>query len=247
MKYKIVSLAERYDLYDKQDEICEEAWPEFMMHDPLTDKHWMTYIKAYKDLQLLMMDGEEILAVINTIPFTFTGDFKDLPDEGWDGGFSRGIKDIEEGKKSNLLMGVQIVINKKYQGRGLSLPAVKEMASLAKSRGFEALVIPVRPSEKHKFPLIPMKDYIKWEKEPGLPYDGWLRVHVRSGGEIIKVCPRAMYIPGTIDEWKEWTGIEIKGSGSYIVPYALNPVEMNVDKDHGLYIEPNVWVLHRLY
>ncbi|MDC7218927.1 MAG: hypothetical protein PQJ59_03240 [Spirochaetales bacterium] len=246
MEYEIISLEERFDLFQAQDGLCDEAWPEFMMHDPVT-KEWMTFIQGYKEYQLLMMEGEEILGIINTIPVKFnSADAEGLPEEGWDAGFLSGLKCLKEGTEPTMLMGVQIVINKKYQGCGLSLPAVKEMAALARRKGFKDLVIPVRPSEKHKFPLIPMEEYLSWEKEPGLPYDGWLRGHVRAGGEIVNICPRAMYIPGTIEEWETWTGLEIPGSGSYVVPGALNPVEMDVEKDLGVYGEPNVWVRHRV-
>jgi hypothetical protein len=35
-------------------------------------------------------------------------------------------------------------------------------------------------------------------------------------------------------------------SGEYIIPGALNPIEMNIEKDEGLYIEPNVWIVHEV-
>ena len=35
-------------------------------------------------------------------------------------------------------------------------------------------------------------------------------------------------------------------SGSYLVPGALVPVEMDVGKDRGVYVEPNAWMFHRV-
>ncbi len=32
--------------------------------------------------------------------------------------------------------------------------------------------------------------------------------------------------------------------GQYIVPDALNPIEIDVQADRGRYIEPNVWMQH---
>jgi hypothetical protein len=29
-------------------------------------------------------------------------------------------------------------------------------------------------------------------------------------------------------------------------PRPLNPMEMNVEKDDGIYIEPNVWMVHEI-
>lgn len=246
MNYRIVTLEERYDLFEEQDLICEEVWPEFMLHDPVADTHWMRFITAFKEYQLLIMDGEEILAVINTVPIQYDDSTEMLPDEGWDWGVSKSIADHEAGKVPNILMGVQIVINRKHQGKGLSYAAVREMSDLARRKGFKELILPVRPSEKHRYPLIPMEDYIKWEDGKGMPFDSWLRVHVKTGGKILKVCSEAMLIPGTVDEWVEWTGLDFPGSGSYFVPGALNPVSMDIESNEGIYIEPNVWILHRI-
>jgi len=35
-------------------------------------------------------------------------------------------------------------------------------------------------------------------------------------------------------------------SGSYVAPGALVPVEIDRESDRGLYVEPNVWMRHRL-
>jgi hypothetical protein len=35
-------------------------------------------------------------------------------------------------------------------------------------------------------------------------------------------------------------------SGPYVVPGALVPVEIDRDRDQGRYVEPNVWVRHRI-
>jgi hypothetical protein len=35
-------------------------------------------------------------------------------------------------------------------------------------------------------------------------------------------------------------------SGLYIIPGALVSIEMDVEKDEGVYIEPNVWMVHPL-
>lgn len=245
MNYKIVSLAERYDLFERQDKVCCEVWPEFMLHSPVADTYWMQFIEAFKDYQLLMMDGNDILAVINTVPIYFDKSVNELPDEGWDWGVKNSIVTHHAGIKPNFLMGVQIVINKDHQGKGLSALAVKEMANLGRKKEFRNLIIAVRPSDKHQYPLIPMKQYINWQNEKNLPFDNWLRVHAKAGGEMIKTCPKSMSIPGTITEWKAWTNLDFPGSGSFIVPGALSPVSIDLERKQGIYIEPNVWILHK--
>ena len=85
-----------------------------------------------------------------------------------------------------------------------------------------------------------------WERDDGLPFDPWLRVHVRAGGVIDGVCHRAMTIPGSVADWETWTGLRFPDSGRYVVDGALVPVEIDVEADRGVYVEPGVWVRHAL-
>ena len=96
----------------------------------------------------------------------------------------------------------------------------------------------------HQFGLTDAARYIQWQTDEGLPFGPWLRVHVRLGGEIVKVCPRAMRITGSVAQWEEWTGMRFPESGKYVVPGGLIPVEIDCEKDRGLYVEPNVWMGH---
>ncbi len=244
MDYRVVTLGQRWDLFQAQDSICDEVWPEFMLQDPVAHRYWMKFIELFREYQLLLVHEDDILAVVNTVPLSFKESLDRLPDEGWDWGVEKSVRDHENGAEPNTLMGVQIVVNREHQGKGLSSAAVEEMKRIASGMGLERLILPARPSEKSRYPLIPIEEYITWKNEDGLPFDSWLRVHVRSGGEIIGVCSRAMQIPGSIAQWREWTGMEFPGSGSYIVPGALNPVSMDLESDRGLYVEPNVWIIH---
>jgi len=81
---------------------------------------------------------------------------------------------------------------------------------------------------------------------PRLPEDPWLRVHVRAGGRIVGTCKRAMVIPGLLDEWRSWTGLPFDVSGPVVVPGALVPVQCSVEHDYAVYVEPGVWVHHKL-
>ncbi len=123
---------------------------------------------------------------------------------------------------------------------------VKLMRQVAVDHGLRALIAPVRPSQKARYPLIPIENYIQWTTADGLPFDPWLRVHARAGARIIQPCPRSMTVPGTRAEWENWAGMPFPESGTYIVPGALVPVQVDVEKDEVRYIEPNVWVWHNL-
>jgi hypothetical protein len=123
---------------------------------------------------------------------------------------------------------------------------IEVMRNLALSKRFESLVVPVRPNLKSSYPLAKIDRYVEWKGEGGLPFDPWLRVHARAGGKIVKVCHRAMTITGTVSEWESWTRMRFPDSGQYVVPGALVPVEVDLARDQGNYVEPNVWIHYQL-
>jgi hypothetical protein len=73
-----------------------------------------------------------------------------------------------------------------------------------------------------------------------------MRVHAQLGAILIGPCHHSMRIVGSVQEWADWTGLLFPGSGQYIVPEALVPVTIDRDADEGLYVEPNVWMVHDL-
>jgi len=244
MDHTVVSLADRWDLFETQDALCSQAWPEFMLHDPVAGAYWMRFIEGRKDCQRLLMAGGDILAIVNSMPIHLEDGLNSLSDDGWDWALKTSVEDHEAGRVPNALFGVQVVVNPQHQGKGLSSVAVRVMAGIAKELGLPRLVIPVRPDGKARFPLVPMDTYTAWKDANGLPADNWLRVHARAGGTILRTCPRAMDIRGTVAEWEAWTGLSFPLDGEYVVPGALVPVRFDLSADQGVYVEPNVWVVH---
>jgi hypothetical protein len=55
-----------------------------------------------------------------------------------------------------------------------------------------------------------------------------------------------MVIAGTLAEWSAWTGMRFDKSGPTVIPGALSPVHVSLEQNHAVYIEPNLWVHHRL-
>jgi hypothetical protein len=123
---------------------------------------------------------------------------------------------------------------------------VAAMRTIAHARRYRALIACVRPTMKDAFSLIPIDDYARWTRADGEPFDPWIRVHVRAGGRIVRGSARSMTMVGTVGEWQEWTGLEFPGSGSYVIPGAAAPVQIDVAADLGTYFDPNVWIVHEL-
>ena len=62
--FTVVTLTERPDLFEAADTMCGAEWPEFMLHDPVANDNWMTFIEAYPEFQLLILHGDDIAAVV---------------------------------------------------------------------------------------------------------------------------------------------------------------------------------------
>jgi len=229
-----------------QNEVTMPLYPEFMMHDPVANKYWSSLFELFPEFQISLVIDDEIIGIANSIPFHWNRAYDELPEEGWDWALETGVENYKKGIKSNVLTGLQIAVKKEFQGRGFSAIIVKELIRIAWVNNFSLLTLPVRPSLKSKYPLTSIDEYITWQRDDGLPFDPWLRVHVKCGGKIIKPCHEAMYIPGTIKEWEEWTCMTFFQSGKYIVPGALSQIHIDVESNLGEYIEPNVWVVHEI-
>ena len=46
-------------------------------------------------------------------------------------------------------------------------------------------------------------------------------------------------------QWEGWTGLKLRQQGR-IYSGGLKPMEMDIEKDEGIYIEPNVWMVHEI-
>jgi len=227
-------------------ELARESWPEFMWHDEISLKHWHEFYDRFGKYQSILVDEAEdrVVAMGHSMPFCWDHNLTDLPEEGWDWVFDQAIRDNREGNKTNLLAAVFVGVREPYKQHGLSRSILLSFQPTARRHGFENLVIPVRPNEKPKYPLISMDDYVQWTNESGMPFDAWLRIQVRAGGKFVKVCHRSKTVRGTRADWESWTGMKFPQSGRYIVPGALEPIEMDLKKDEGVYVEPNVWIQH---
>lgn len=247
-EFTVISSRERSDYRDLIWPVSQAVWPEFMHHDVVASEHWDALFEAFPDYQfaLLSRDDDVVAGMANSAPLTWAANVRDLPDEGWDWALAKSISDHAEGVKPKVLCGLQISIAPGFQRRGLSRILLNDMVECARSAGLFAVIVPVRPIMKHRYPLTSMEAYIRWTVDDGLPYDPWLRAHVRHGGRIVKPCPLSMRVVGTVSEWEEWTGLKFFESGAYVVPGALVPVHMDVEDGVGVYIEPNVWVVHEV-
>lgn len=224
----------------------EGAWPVIAEQNPTGLRHWDQLNRDFAAFQYALVDPEtgQCSAVGSSIPLLWEGDLQDLPEEGWDWAITTGITGSEAGLAPNMLCALSITVPIASRGRGVSYHAVRAMCALAGAHGFSDLIVPARPSLKHRYPLIPIERYMWWTTAEGLPFDPWLRVHARLGGRVIKACPRSETTIAPVADFEKWTGMVFPESGSYVVPDGIVPVEIDRATGLGTYIEPNVWMHH---
>jgi GNAT superfamily N-acetyltransferase len=242
--HSLVSYEERPDLVGRAGQFNTAVWPEFMLHDETVQQYWHLLDGAWPGFQLVLLDAAgEIAATNNAAPIAWDGTDDGLPD-GWDRQLERSAEQHAARVTPNTLGAIQIVTDPGRRGAGLAGVMVGAMRANALAHGFGHVIACVRPTDKHRFPLIPIEDYAFWTRPDGEPFDAWIRLHVRLGARIVRGSPRAMLQRGTVAEWAEWTGLEFPGSGSYVVPFAAAPVTIDREADEGVYFDPNVWVVH---
>ena len=237
---KLFSQAERPELVERRGELGA-AWDEFMYHDAVANRLWDRQYEEYPDLQLYLVDDEDrLVAESNAVPIPFGPG--ELPDDGWDAALERAFA----GEPAQAVSAIAITIGVEERGRGLSKVMLAGMREVVAARGLADLVAPVRPSEKHRYPLTPMGRYVEWRRDDGKLVDAWLRTHEQAGATLVSVAPMSMRISGSVADWESWTGLRFPDTGMYVVPGALVPVEIDRERDEGVYVEPNVWMHHRL-
>jgi GNAT superfamily N-acetyltransferase len=221
----------------------DTSWPEFMRHDPIGGLYYDNLEGRFAEYVLIGQDeAGEVVAVARSVPFVLDGE--QLPDSGWDYAVRSGLLASLRAEQPNAISAIEIAIRPDLQGTGLSVQMLAAMRSNAARHGFTELLAPVRPNGKAD-PHEPMTSYAARVRDDGLPVDPWLRVHVRAGGRIDVVAPRSMVIPGTLAEWRDWTGLPFDRSGPVVVPEALAPVHCDIEHGVATYVEANVWVRHR--
>ena len=167
----------------------------------------------------------------------------------------------------NALSAISITIHPDYRSLGIAESLIQTMKQAARRRNLQILVVPLRPTRKSDYPFVSMEEYITWSQRPrkediDLPFDPWLRKHVRLGGKIVKVAHKSMHVEGSIAAWQQWTQcdqwkshassikLENHTNRLYIdfsFPGGLSPLRLYVQENRCVYTEPNVWLYHEVH
>lgn len=248
MDLEFVTIAERPDLFRYVTSFPDDTVAEFLYQDPVSTTLFVALIERHPEFTVMAVDPEVAAPVGMTCTMPFTGSPDgELPPGGYDAVLLTAAADAVAGRRGDRVAALFAVVRPELRGTGLSLRLMTVACDNSARLGYAELVVPARPTRKHEHPHMSMHEYAAWTRpDDGLPADPWLRVHVRAGGEIVGVAPSSMTITGTLDEWRAWTGLPFTDSGPVDVPGGFVPVQCDAVAGVASYVEPNVWVRHRL-
>jgi GNAT superfamily N-acetyltransferase len=227
---RIVTQAER----DLRASLKDDLFPAFMHHDETVSAFFPTLYEVFPDFQLWVLDGKRTVAYACTVPVNWDG----VPEER---GVDWAVTGGQEGTPTTLCAIVAGIVPEQ-RGRGLATALLRRMAGLGTAHGLDAMIAPVRPTWKDRYPLTPIERYVLWRREDGFHYDPWIRAHERAGAEVLSPAPKSMRVVGSREDWESWTRLQFPEDGDYVVPGALVPVSFAAGT--GTYVEPNVWMRH---
>jgi len=243
MAYTAYTLHQRPALRPSFRRFHSFAWPDFLQDEQLNAAFSVIYEK-FPAFQFGLCDrAGRVVAVGNSVPFVWDGTRRDLPDRIVDV-VANAIRAHERGRRPTALSALAAIVDHRFRGRDLSRRVIVVMGRIAAAHGLTALVAPVRPMLKGRYPLTPMASYVAWQRPDGSPFDPWLRVHWRLGARVVRIARRAMNVTATVAEWEERTGLRFPASGRYVVPGGFNPITIDRKQNEGRYVEPNVWMRH---
>jgi hypothetical protein len=244
--YTVVTAQDSERFSELNNSIARADGPAFLEHDRTVAHYWPLLAETFPNNQFCLVEPEsgQVAGIGYSIPVAFQSAWADLPAEGLDWVLERGFQDYAADKTPTVMSALYIEVAATHRSQQLSSHLLTVMRQIARTQGFSHLIAPVRPSLKSRYPLIPIEEYLRWQTPEGLPFDPWLRVHVRAGGQVLHPCRRAMAVRGTPQQWTTWTGLDFPGEGNYIIPYGLVP--LSIRGAEGEYVEPGIWVLHAL-
>lgn len=223
--------------------IEQAAWNEsgYLNYTKAHYEYYSDLLNRYPEYQLCLVDEDAgyPVAVASSVPFACS-DLDSLPPEGWDWVVETAA--CTNSDSVNMLGALAISVPAVHRLKGYGRLLIRALVELAKAKGLQGVVAPVRPSAKVQHPWVPILEYVSWTDERGRIYDPWLRSHLAAGGRLIGPCERSMVVHEPIAFWENWSNQRFETSGTYALRGALAPVKIDLDRQTGTYEEPNVWV-----
>jgi GNAT superfamily N-acetyltransferase len=214
----------------------ERDVPQFLAE--LTAAHRQRLTEIAAATSWVVHEDDLPVATVRAAPVTWDGTADDAPAAGAGGLVQR----IERGTGADTLAVADITVAFGARGRGVGTQVVGDLLARAGALGLARVLVLLRPHAKERFPLVPFARYASFTREDGAPFDPWFRVAWRAGLVPVRGVDRSLVARADVASWERWLGHGVPGSGPYLVPGAIKPAIVEVERDEGRYREPHLWV-----
>lgn len=222
------------------------GWPAFIDADQTAAADLPRIRQLFADWELALVDpvGEQLVAAGWGVPLRWDGTVATLP-TGYSDSLHRAVCDHDADADVDTLVICAAQVRPDLVGAGLAARLVRALVEAAASGGLVRVVAPLRPTGKHRHPLMSIEQYAAWTRNDGTAHDGWLRTHLAMGGRMVATTPASQTFTAPVSSWQQWSGLSMPESGTYLVPDALAPLVLDAESGIGILTEPGIWVQHR--
>ncbi|MEU7552276.1 hypothetical protein AB0B01_07925 [Streptomyces sp. NPDC044571] len=224
------------------DALIGANMPAFMSWESPGNWRWHGMYDRYAAHQLCLVDGAgRLVAAANGLPVRWDGSASSLPS----GSDEVLVEAVDHGPpdQPDAVCMLSVSVDPGHRAAGHAERLLTEVRRRAAGTAPRGVIIPVRPTRKARYPLIPIGEYAAWLRPDGRCFDPWLRTHLELGARQLGIAERSLVIRQPVARWEEFLGHALPGPGDHPLPGALVPLRVSED-GYGTYAEPNVWVHH---
>jgi GNAT superfamily N-acetyltransferase len=243
MRPQVITTSERPDLEKQGKAALLPGWPQFVLHDHVSAGLIGRAAEYFPQFDVRLLEDGEVVAGGWAVALRWKGTADSLPG-GYDGALISAIAGHESAVRPDTLCAMAAAVRPDRRGAGLGGQVLSALRARALRAGLDRMIAPVRPVLKSRYPLTPMASFARWTRDDGFHVDPWIRTHQRLGATILCPAPRSMVVTGTVAEWEDWAGLAFPETGRYVVPGALDLVDIDTRLDQGSYAETNLWMRH---
>ena len=190
----------------------------------------------------------EVVAHAHSVPFALHAEGRgELPARGWDEVLVWAFDDLRHGVRPDTVSAISVVVAPRAPGPRPVRPDALGDAGQRPRPGLRRGRRPGPPQRQAPGTAHPDRGV----RLPGTPRRSAVRplaARPRPGRRAVidAVAPASMTVSGSLEQWRRWTGLPFDTQGDIEVPGALVPVRCEPERGYAVYVEPNVWMRHRL-
>lgn len=233
---QFVSLAGRADLHEVVAAI-ERDVPPFLA--ALTRAHRDRATERHAATSWVVLEADVPVAVVRAVHWAWSGAAAEAPDGGV-GEVATGVDGLGPGAADTLAV-LDVLVAFGARGRGIGPAILERLDRLRVEQELDRLLVLLRAHAKRDYPLVPFQRYASFVGDDGAPFDPWFRAAWQAGLVPVAAAERSLSARAPFDAWQRWLGVEVPGSGPYLVDGAIKPAILETELDEGRYREPHLW------